>query len=499
MSVPWQLLLPGDSQSQVLWLGGRADFLREILTVRPVLEAVRPGAIAAVVRGPGGPESIESLPPKYLDAIGPETSVVWVRRRRSVLRDQNDPFESGRYQVFRFSANGRAVWDDGAGWATPLPGAGKKEYIKSLLPTWISILAALSRGAGKFEVLIGCPTQGHAEIWALEFTDALRRSQLIDHGPLSLGRIDATHNRAALLQFASSDGNRYFAKVALHPDVGSSMARESSIVNSVRHRLTGHESLLQSIPVCLYEGQSHGHYFRLGCWMVGRPAIEFMYQTSKREELIDKAIDWLQRYHGATTGEALDPRSIADYSRNVLGRFESSGGGADRRFIERIAGYLARQFRDSVCSSVLGHGDFWLGNILCCPIDLSVRGVIDWDFGDQLAPPLEDLLHLLCHRKSLLSVYDPGNHLARLFAGRYPEADQKRISAYVRSQGVDVGLTGALVLLYWVRYLGSRVATLSSRRRWESRSYWRVKKVLQTLGDEDLDEFGTQLAGSTDR
>jgi hypothetical protein len=399
--------------------------------------------------------------------------------------------------VDRFLAGGRAIWDQDATWAQPLSGAGKVEFLRRKLSELAPLSgAAGSRDTARFEVFVGYPMSREGQIWLLDLLQDLCSVSREIVKPLLLGRVDATLNRAVVLQLAADDGRRYIAKVAMQPQVAEAMGREERIIREVRRQLHAHNVLLETLPETLGSGQSHGTYYRLDRRLAGRPAIETMYENKGRERIVGQAVEWLKRFHKATVGRPLEAQAAFDDAQEVLSRFRRQEVFNDGLFADRIATYLAERLRAAQCPAVFGHGDFWLGNILYERSDNSTVGVIDWDFADKLSPPLEDLLHLLCHRKSLITVYDPGAHLASLLLGRYCATDRHAISAYLRWMDIEPDLAGPLIVMYWIRYLGSRAATLSGRRHWNRRSYSRVKNVLESMTDQDLDGLGRQLAGA---
>jgi aminoglycoside phosphotransferase (APT) family kinase protein len=128
--------------------------------------------------------------------------------------------------------------------------------------------------------------------------------------------------------------------------------------------------------------------------------------------------------------------------------------------------------------------------------DGGVAGVLDWDRADEHAPPLEDVLHLLVYRKGPLGAYDPGSRLADLLRGQCPVADRRRLCAYAQRLQLDSEVLGALMLVYWVRYLETRASFLRGLRRGYARAYLPVRRVVEGRLGAGLDAIGRQLAAT---
>jgi aminoglycoside phosphotransferase (APT) family kinase protein len=83
----------------------------------------------------------------------------------------------------------------------------------------------------------------------------------------------------------------------------------------------------------------------------------------------------------------------------------------------------------------------------------AITGVIDWGSSTRHAPPLEDLLNLLCTRKELLSRYHHGAYLIRVWNGSVSSRDRARVAAYFRGMNIEPALLRPLSVLFWIRFL----------------------------------------------
>jgi len=475
--VPWRLLLPADRQSPVLRLGEENPALDEALEGSRVETSESAGPFAAVVRLPGGPRpaDLERLQKTLL----PQGYLLWISGY-----GERDGLTG--VPAHRLRAGGRAVWSAEGSWARPLRGTGKVDLMLRLLRP--------GQPRPRYELALVPPGRGGG--WIFELIEELSRRGVIESTPAGLGRIDRTETGAAIGQMAARDGTRLALKVALEERLASEMIHERSCLARLQNRTSLSDAMRGTLPAVLAADRFHGTYYRLERWFPGRPALELMYRRRERERIVDRAIEWITTLHRQTPGPPRDPAPCAEWARTTLAGVASRSTDGDREFPGRVGDYLGERLQRLALPTVHGHGDYWLGNVIHDPRSGAVTGVIDWNHADELAPPLEDVLHLLFHRKWLFSIYDPGARVAALVERKTDRRDRERIARYLGALGLDPQLLGPLTVLYWVRYLASREATLSSRRGWYERSYRKVREVLATRLGPDLDALGPWIASS---
>ena len=493
-TIPWELLLPAEERGSVLWLGGDPGLLRYLRSIGTVCTAATSGPYAVAIRGARGPASLEVLPESLRAAIRGDTDIVWVSCRSDGRQDgELLPEENDGNQALHFVAGGRSLWQVHADWADALQSTAKSELVLRTIRRWLRRSPDDTAAGGQFNVMLTVRTQPASGAWLVELVDRFKKLGIAGISRRSIGRIDKTLTGAAIVQLSTSEGSRYCVKVAFSDSVSDEMAHEDLVVEDIRALLADSPELLSRLPQNLASGRSGGRYFRIYRWLPGRSALELMYQPQRRDAVMDNAIRWMTKLHQTTMRGSLDVGKVSHRAHDILEQFElqlrCAGG-----FAKRIADYLRTRLSRQSCRVVFGHGDFWLGNVLYNPDNLDVRGVIDWGSGDDAAPPLEDLLHILCHRKSLISIYDPGRRIAAMLHADAALEDQHRIADYLRCMAIPLEQTAALIILYWVRYLDSRRPTLSSRRGWYRRSFVTVRNRLRTLDDDYLDGLGAKFA-----
>jgi aminoglycoside phosphotransferase (APT) family kinase protein len=110
---------------------------------------------------------------------------------------------------------------------------------------------------------------------------------------------------------------------------------------------------------------------------------------------------------------------------------------------------------------VIGHGDFWHGNLLLRP-DGRLAGVIDWDAGGEGALPLAYLLHLVVAARVPRGSTAWGAEVANVLS--HPEPPSL-VARHARTVGLplDPAAHKALVTAYWLDRLATQVATYADR------------------------------------
>lgn len=493
---PWEMLLPDLSQLDVIQIGGDVSFLPITATDKDMRSQVS-NLPRLIVRGPGGPEFFDTVSSiRNLDDASDDW-LLWVSRK---------PVTPGKIRIgdFLAKAGGKyltlqvgshSIWSAGAYWAAPLRGAGKLQLVREIMERLLPFLSTFLSDKTEYYLLSARMSACAPLSWIEEALVIFEDLGVEGIRASTMGRLDITSNGAAIGQFRKPDGSRWGLKVALNDIVAGNLSRESAAVKKLRHRLDANNNLAKTIPTESFSATVRQRHCRIDKWIFGDSAVRLMYTSIPRESVVDAAINWIGELHKTTARGSLDSADQARLAASVLTDFQAVSAIDDKQFICRIAKYLESRITGSQITTVFGHGDFWLGNVMFEPDTLAVTGVIDWDFCDEAAPPLEDVLHLLCHRKSIFSVYDPGRHISVLLEGRSSEEDLQRIRRYMSLLDLDRRSIGTLVILYWIRYLSSRQSTLSTRNGWHDRSFIRVRKALKSLSDSQLDELGDQFAG----
>ena len=487
-----QLLLPSDRTKPLLLLTGRARPNPELPTGWRSETAEHKGPFAAAVRLPGGPAAEPATLRRLAKVLLPGGHILWISDRRNHVAavEPNGSAHDGFWRSVPLLASGSAIRSPRADWVQPLRGTGKKELLLRILgKVFGPIVCPRVR-----RITIMVPERSGTGGWVFELIGDLARRGIAELVPDGLGRIDRTATDMAIAQIASSSGERFALKVALSKRAAREMAEECSSLESLRrhHALSG--KVLSVLPRILSSEEFSGTHYRLESWISVRPASEFMYQPRARAEAVEQAIHWVTELHRETRGPARDARADAEWARSFLCGLSERAGRKDAAFADRVAAYLQEGLIRSAVTAVHGHGDFWLGNVICERPQGPVRGVIDWKQSDSQAPPLEDVLHLLFHRKWLFSTFDPGGHLTALVQRRYGRRDRKLIVRYLKDLELDPTSAGPLVVLYWVRFLATREHTLGFHRRRYARFYSRVRNVLGGAIGPGLDQLGSWLA-----
>lgn len=305
--------------------------------------------------------------------------------------------------------------------------------------------------------------------------------------------IDRTQMNVALAQIATPAGDRYAIEAALDGRAECRLLRE--IRNLSRLASSGRVApeVRNSLPRILGLGSIQDRRYLVTRWMDGIPGSLLMYSPRRRRRAVDVALRWVTRLHQKSLGPPLDPSEASARAERVLAGVATRAGSRDRPFEREIRGYLETSLARSPLPAVLGHGDFWLGNIKFDPSIQAVAGVFDWDHTDFAAPPLEDVLHLLFFQKGVFSQYHPCRRLGRLLAGRAPQRIKRSIGTYWSRMDLDPRMLGTAVILYWLRFLDRREHQFSRRDEWYEENYLSIHNLLRDRSSEMLDTVGPRI------
>jgi len=473
---PLELLLPADRDAALLVLGDAGAPLWA--EGRRGATHGAAGSFAAAVRLPGGPDPSPRSLERLWTSIHSDGVVIWVARSGERPVPVPPPLDA-----IRFLARGRSLWRPEAGWVRPLASASKVDLARSLLglaerPTHEIQLVARGRGLER--------------VWLSELLGRIGPPIADEVVRDSLGRIDRTETGLVICQIRTRQGAVLALKVGQGERLRDRLARDTRVVgNLVRRGLP--PPIARALPGALAAGEHREAAYRVEPWIEGQPAARLMYRVGARERGVDAALSWVGELHAATRCEPRAPESLADQARAVLRRAGEQVSADGVGFADAVGSYVERRLRRHVVPGVHGHGDFWLGNVVCSADAGLVTGVLDWDLGDAQAPPLEDPLHLLFYRKGPLRPYDPGARLADFLRGRCGATDRGRIADYLRRLQVDAGAVGALALVYWVRYLDTRESFLRGLRAGTARAYLPVRRVVEGALEAGLDSLGSRL------
>lgn len=276
-------------------------------------------------------------------------------------------------------------------------------------------------------------------------------------GRATLVRYQVTRGDAILLGYKLEPGGSRF--IVHIPSSEAATARCHLAQKTLRHLRESSSAVVQSLlPTPLCSEQLKGITYFVQSMLPGYPGTRFLRNGKLNDSLKAHAVSFLLELRITDAG---DPASGVSNWEDLVGS-DFDGGLA---IVERQLGILPRDLRDRLSKqlserkwpAVIGHGDFWLGNLLLSNDQRELLGVIDWDRAIPRSMPLVDLIHFLLyakvefeHRKLPDLV---GETIAR---GRFEDSDQPFVDSYLRQMGISVteDLVRAFVVLCWLTYIG---------------------------------------------
>lgn len=353
------------------------------------------------------------------------------------------------------------------------------------LPRWhLSIISSASGGAPRLwiEALLDRVSDVYGEDLTLD----------------QVRWIDRTQMELAVVKLRASSGESFALQVALSEDAQHRLDRYGEKLAWLASTDRFHTELRSALPLILDRGRQGGRAYLVTTWLQGIPGGRYMYSFHRRPAAMEAALRWVVSLHRHSLDTPLEPSEVARWGEEVLRSVSSRAGMEDRHFEREMRRYLEAALDRAPLPTVLGHGDYWLGNLVFDPESGEVRGVLDWDHTDPHAPPLEDALHLVLFSKDLLSTFDPIGRLVRLLSGNEQRRSRQWIAGYWTEMELDPAAMGAAVALYWLRFLDRRERQAPRSGDWYRDNLLSVRdllvgrtsKVLDALGDRVVDGRG---------
>ncbi len=387
--------------------------------------------------------------------------------------------------VANLTVEGEVLYDDNCKWVTLIPRTGKLDYVKRVL-TEYGLLSL--NGNNKMQLAIFSYTDSVS--WLFSLIDELGRLDYVSQ-PVEVGRIDKMRTGNVVVQLIDNDRTKFAIKVLNAEDEIEDEAGIHPWLDKMIERPDSPPEIRGTIPRVFVSTDFQGASFQLETWMSGKPASLFFYNRKYREVIIDRAINWSVMFLNATRSDNGSLVIDASYIRSVMRSFSAKSGRTDT-LSAKIINYISKNLSLHDCPVVSCHGDFWIANIL---VDEQYRitGVVDWEFSEEKTFPLIDVFHLIFHRKTVFKSFQPWKELENVFRGKMGAVNRKRIVKCLRQLNIDVALFSSLLLLYWVKYLETRVAMMEGNAGWYEAAFLDIYELLDEQSVADWDSLCNNL------
>lgn len=275
-------------------------------------------------------------------------------------------------------------------------------------------------------------------------------------GPAKLIRYQVTRGDAILLGYQlMSGGERFIVKIPLSD---AALARFQLVHDTLRLLRESSSAVVQSlVPSPASSEQLKGIPYFVKSMLPGYPAVRFLRKGKLDDSSKSHAVSFLLQLRVNA------PDSSP--SKSEWGNLVGSDFDCGLAIVERQLGIPSHQIRSALNEKlsarnwpvVIGHGDFWAGNMLMSKDGRDLLGVIDWDRAVPRGMPFLDLIHFLMYPKVEFEhrkLHDlVGETIAR---GKFEDSDQSFIESYSRQMGVAVteDIVRAFVVLYWLTNIG---------------------------------------------
>ncbi|MGB6874401.1 MAG: methyltransferase domain-containing protein [Candidatus Acidiferrales bacterium] len=290
-----------------------------------------------------------------------------------------------------------------------------------------------------------------------EFTQALseRLGQPKENKP-RLTKYQVTRGDAVLLGYEFTRGGD---RVIVHLPMNDAATLRCQFAQECLRRLreSAPPSVRPLVPTPLLSGELNGIKYFVQSMFNGYPATRFMRNGKFDSVLKNHAVSFLLKLSDSSTGDS----GVAD----DWNRLVEPDLGHGLQIVEQnlgVSGDEIREHLDEQLSKrkwpvVIGHGDFWPGNLLLSKNGQELVGVIDWDRTIPRGMPLLDLIHFLLYPKVELQRRKLPDLVGEVLArGRFSDSDQPFVDSYLRQIGLVLteDELRAFAVLYWLLNVG---------------------------------------------
>jgi aminoglycoside phosphotransferase (APT) family kinase protein len=312
--------------------------------------------------------------------------------------------------------------------------------------------------------------------------DALQRAGL--HEAWAITAVPIATSPVTVARVRNTDGREAVLHYTERRDGAVRLERRRRAVLLIRDHAP--PNLLALIPELL--GTSHdprtSRTWILESSVSGRDTAWALASPADLAAIVDDAVDRMCELYRATSrplvlrGDAF-ARLVDRYTcAPMLARRNIAREAGDQARLARVRAALWAELGDVPRTTSLVHGDLWLGNVLSQPGESRVSGIIDWRVVTA-RPPAVDIAHFLISTRSLVEQREYGAVVADLLA--YDTFDPVDAARLARVPGADELSTRTIVLLAWLRHMGSSIVThelLRTNTVWLAHN---VHEVLETV------------------
>lgn len=214
-------------------------------------------------------------------------------------------------------------------------------------------------------------------------------------------------------------------------------------------------SIVSFVPRILKTGKFQNHTYYCEEKL---PGVAIDIPISKMDELVDKAADFITKFHQETAqpitiGKVYFKRLFAR-EFNRLYPYLSAEYQAKLKQIEQS---LKQNLLNKPFKTVWFHGDYNVENVLFDTKTWKITGIIDWDLSKDEGLPLLDILYLLTYKESLItkqSVVDIFKK--RLLTFSFNTQEQEIIDEYLQSLNISDEFIKPLLVMFWLNHITQR-------------------------------------------
>jgi hypothetical protein len=239
------------------------------------------------------------------------------------------------------------------------------------------------------------------------------------------------------------------------------------------------------LPEVLSTGKIKNRAYQVEKKLPGMPANELPRDPESYRAVQVAAVAVIQELHQLTASAVVvDDEKLEHLVDEPLAKIQALDGAleplrAKKEIFERIRSELWTALAGSTQSFSWVHGDFWPGNILISPKDLTVTGILDWEAAKPDEMPILDVLNLLISTRMILLGEELGEVIVKLVRREtwFPD-EQALLDQSIAGFPGDRIAVRSLLLLHWLRHVS---ANLYKSNRYANNRLWVAKNVEAVL------------------
>lgn len=226
-------------------------------------------------------------------------------------------------------------------------------------------------------------------------------------------------------------------------------------INKLMLKKLSTTSISSFVPRFLEEGKFQNRRYYCETRL---PGIAIDLPISNMDNLIEKAADFITKFHQDTSNDIIINES--NYRRLFGREFQKLYKYLNDEYktkLKMIEGGLKREMLGKQFKTVWFQGDYKIENILFDAKTWQINGIIDWDLSRQESLPLLDIFYLLAYKQTTLTKKSIVNiFLNKFHKANFTKSEQQIIDKYLGNIELNNEFIKPLLIMFWLNHVSQR-------------------------------------------